>query len=76
MEKVVLVYRVYNWDFHSRELVYIGKDKEDCIAQVETHTECTKEQAEELRIYGQSQCNIYTGYGFDIEEYEMNTFVI
>lgn len=77
METVVLVYRTDKWhSYESRELVYIGNDREDCITQVEAHTECTKEQAEQLREFGQSQCNEGVDYEFDIEEYEMNTFVI
>lgn len=76
MKTVYLVFRTDNWHSHSsRELVYVGDDLDCTIAQIEEYMECTKEQAEQLREYGQSQCNEGVDYEFDIEEVEVNTFV-
>lgn len=76
MKTVYLVFRTDKWHSHaSRELVYIGDDLDCTIAQIEAHTECTKEQAKQLREYGQSQCNEGVDCEFDLVEYELNTFV-
>lgn len=76
MKTVYLVFRTDSWhSYASRELVYIGDDLDCTIAQIEAHTDCTKKQAEQLREFGQSQCNEGVDYEFDIEEYEINTFV-
>lgn len=76
MKTVYLVFITDKWhSSESRELIYVGDDLDSTIAQIEAHTECTKEQAEQLREYGQSQCNEGVDYEFDIEEVEVNTFV-
>ncbi|MBQ3945636.1 MAG: hypothetical protein II670_08525 [Alphaproteobacteria bacterium] len=76
MKTVYLVFRTDKWhSYASRKLVYVGDDLDCTIAQIEAHTECTKEQAEQLREYCQSQCNEGVDYEFDIEEVEVNTFI-
>lgn len=76
MKTVYLVFRTDVWhSYASRELVYVGDDLDCTIAQIEEHTECTKKQAEQLREFGQSQCNDGVDYEFDIEEVEVNTFI-
>lgn len=76
MKTVYLIFRTDAWhSYASRELLYIGDDLDSTIAQIEAHTECTEEQAEQLREYGQSQCNEGVDYEFEIKEVELNTFV-
>lgn len=76
MKTVYLVFRTDVWhSYASRELVYIGDDLDDTITQIEAHTECTEKQAEQLREYGQSQCNEGVDHEFDLVECKLNTFV-
>ena len=76
MKTVYLVFRTDKWHSHaSRELLYIGDNLDCTIAQIEEYTECTKEQAKQLRDFGQSQCNERVDHEFDLVEVEINTFI-
>ncbi len=47
---IYLVYRTDEWhSLASRELVYIGEDMEDTIAQLTVHRGMTEEDAKEIR---------------------------
>ena len=47
---IYLVYRTDEWhSLASRELVYIGEDMEDIIAQLMVHRGMTEEDAKEIR---------------------------
>ena len=76
MKTVYLVFITDKWhSTENRELLYVGDDLDSTIAQIEEYTECTKEQAKQLREYGQSQCNEDVDCEFEIEEVEVNTFL-
>lgn len=76
MKTVYLVFRTDKWhSYESRELLYIGDDLDCTLAQIEEYTECTEEQAEQLRNFGQSQCNEGVDHEFDLVEVEINTFI-
>ena len=55
---IYLVYRTDEWhSLVSRELVYIGEDMEDIIAQLIAYRGMTEDDANEIRSTHQTQCN-------------------
>ena len=55
---IYLVYRTDEWhSLASRELVYIGEDMEDIIAQLIVHRGMTEDDAKAIRCILQTQCN-------------------
>ena len=72
--RIYLAYKTDNWhSTSSYELIYIGEDIEDVIAQLRAYSGMTEEQAEEVRAHRQSQCN-NIGYEWDIQEQHLNCF--
>lgn len=71
---IYLVYRTDEWhSLSSRELVYIGEDMEDIIAQLMVHRGMTEEDAKEIRCILQTQCN-NRGYEWEFEAQRLNAF--
>lgn len=71
---VYLCYRTDAWlSRDSRELVYIGEDKEDAIAQLIKYEGMTEKQSDQVREIGQSQSS---GNDFEwlFEEVRLNCF--
>lgn len=73
-QTIFLVYRTDRWlGKDSEELVYVSTDLLDAVAQLEKYRSMTKEQAEEVLAFRQSQLN-----GLDYEwiarEVQLNTF--
>lgn len=73
-QTIFLVYRTDRWlSEDSEELVYVSTDLLDAVAQLENYRNMTKEQAEEVLAFRQSQLN-----GLDYEwiarEVQLNTF--
>ena len=71
---IYLVYRTDAWhSYNSRELVYIGENLDDIIAQLMAHREMTENDAEEIRERLQTQCN-NRDYEWIVEEQRVNAF--
>ena len=71
---IYLVYRTDEWhSFVSRELVYIGEDMEDIIAQLIAYRGMTEDDANEIRSTHQTQCN-NRDYEWEFETQRLNTF--
>lgn len=72
---IYLCYRTDEWlSNDSKELVYVGEEIEDCIAQLVTYKDMTEEQADDIRSMLQSQCN-GLGYEWVFETAYTNAFV-
>lgn len=73
-QKIFLAYKTDNWlSKNSYELIYIGEDLEDVIAQLQAHSGMTSEQADQIRQDYQSQCN-NVGFEWIVEEQRLNCF--
>ena len=71
---IYLVYRTDEWhSLASRELVYIGEDMEDIIAQLIAYRGMTEDDANEIRSTHQTQCN-NRDYEWEFETQRLNTF--
>ncbi|MDO4800706.1 MAG: hypothetical protein Q4A15_00935 [Prevotellaceae bacterium] len=74
-ETIYMFYMCDQWLMrNSRELVYIGTDLEDGIAQIQAYRGCTEEQAKQIRENMQSQCTD-VDYEWIVEEVRTNAFV-
>ena len=74
-ETIYMFYRCDQWlSKNSRELVYIGTDLEGGVAQIQTYSGCTDEQAKQIKEMMQSQC---TGADYEwlVQEARTNAFV-
>lgn len=73
-QKIFLAYRTDSWhSFNSRELVYVGEDLENIIAQLIAYRGMTEEDARQIRNIQQTQGNS-RDYEWDIEEQRINAF--
>lgn len=71
---IYLVYRTDAWhSCYSRELVYIGENLDDIIAQLISYRGMDKNDAEEIREHMQTQCN-NRDYEWEVEEQRINAF--
>lgn len=71
---IYLVYRTDEWhSLASRELVYIGEDMEDIIAQLIAYWGMTEDDANEIRSTHQTQCN-NRDHEWEFETQRLNTF--
>lgn len=72
--EVFLFYRTDNWNSReSKDLVYIGTNREASIKKLmKLESEpITEEQAEDIRLTNQSQCN-NVGYEWVVEIWTLN----
>jgi len=74
-EKIFLAYRISTKHEWSKELVYIGTDMGDIIAQLHAHMGLTDNQVKQLKEDTMSYDNDTT-YEYDIEEQLTNAFVL
>lgn len=58
---------------YSRELVYIGENLDDIIAQLISYRGMDENDAEEIREHMQTQCN-NRDYEWEVEEQRINAF--
>lgn len=71
---IYLVYRTDEWhSLASRELVYIGEDMEDIIAQLIAHRGMPEDDAKAIKCILQTQCN-NRGYEWEFEAQRLNAF--
>jgi len=71
---IYLVYRTDAWhSCNSRELVYIGENLDDIIAQLISYRGMDENDAEEIREHMQTQCN-NRDYEWEVEEQRINAF--
>ena len=72
---VILAYQTDSWHtVDTRELVYIGENLEDIIAQLIAYRGMSREDAEQIRLNGQTQCN-NRDYEWEFEKQCLNAFV-
>ena len=72
--QIFLAFKTDNW--HSKEsyeLVYIGENIEDILAQLQAYSGMTPNQADQIRQNKQSQCN-NLDFEWMIEEQRLNCF--
>lgn len=71
---IYLVYRTDAWhSTSSKELVYIGENLDDIIAQLISYRGMDENDAEEIREHMQTQCN-NRDYEWEVEEQRINAF--
>lgn len=73
-KSVYLVYRTDPWhSFNSRELVYIGENMEDILAQLIAYRGMSRDDAKEIMQQMQTQCN-NRDYEWEVDEQRINAF--